>query len=103
MVHFGMLVQLPVDVQHKDRVQMKDGGLQQRVQLHSRRRKVIIHAQNITWHDYCANPMKKEAGIQKEYSVEQLISCSGLKNGCEGATVETAWNKMNLKKNENRG
>ena len=53
--------------------------------------------------DRMIKSMKKEAGIQKEYSVEQLISCSGLKNGCEGATVETAWNKMNLEKNENRG
>ncbi len=67
MVHFGMLMQLPVNVQHKDRVQMKDGGLQQRVQLHSRRRKVIIHAQNITWHNDCANQIKKEAGTRATY------------------------------------
>jgi hypothetical protein len=43
----GMLVQLPVDVQHKNGVQVKDGRLQQRVQLDTRGRKVIVHAQNM--------------------------------------------------------
>ncbi len=47
--------------------------------------------------------MKQEAGIQKEYSVQQLISCSGIRNGCDGATVETAWNIMDLKQNKNGG
>ena len=53
--------------------------------------------------DRMVKSMKQEAGFEKEYSVQQLISCSGLRNGCDGATVETAWNIMDLKQNKNGG
>jgi hypothetical protein len=45
----GVLVQMPVDVEHENGVQMKDGGLQKWVQSHTRREEVIIHAQNINY------------------------------------------------------
>ena len=44
----GVLVQLAVDIQDKNGMQVKDSGLQQRVQLHTRRGKVIVHAENIS-------------------------------------------------------
>jgi hypothetical protein len=42
-----MLMQLTVDIEHKNRVQVKDGGLQQCVQPHTRGGKVIVHKQKL--------------------------------------------------------
>jgi hypothetical protein len=49
----GVLVQLPVDVQHEYGVKVQDGGLQQRVQLNTRGGKMIVHAGNVT----CTQPL----------------------------------------------